>query len=339
MVEVGLLHNHSRPEKVKKAYAFQAVALMEGIHFFCFTYGDVDVEMEKINGWVYQGEWVRVERNFPDIVINSCSAKTKIHKKIRNKLKEKSIFTSHYVGHKMKVYKKILKGVTFADYLIPSFPVRDGLDVLAFLEDKPRGVFKSYRGNQGKKVFFLEKAGAIYMVKKGVEEQRFDKEGIVSFIENLIVKEKWLIQPYIQARTKNGRSYDFRLHMQKNGLGDWEITLIYPRLSSGERLNSNISSGGSRVELIPFLRKEFPNSWTLVMEKLEVFSLEFTKHFENLYKRPFDELGIDVGLDQDGKLWIFEVNSRPGCKQREFEVAKRHLAYCRYLASKREQNT
>ena len=45
-------------------------------------------------------------------------------------------------------------------------------------------------------------------------------------------------------------------------------------------------------------------------------------------------LGIDVAIDQNGKLWIFEVNWRPGAKHREFEVAKRLIPYCIYLINR-----
>lgn len=332
MVAVGLLINLSHSDKVKKALAFQAVALMEGIEFFCFRFIDVDIEREKIIGTVYQGEWVQVEKDFPDVIINTLSARTKEHKKISKKLREKCLFSSHYVGHKMKVYKKILRDKTFASYLIPSASVPNSSRVLTFLEKEPRAVFKSYTGNRGKSILFLEKDGSTYIVKKGEEELRLNEDEFKNLVEPIIAKEKWLIQTYIQSRTKNGRAYDFRIHMQKNGEGEWELTLIYPRISSGKKLNSNISTGGTRGELISFLMEEFPNSWCLVKEKLENFAYEFTSHFEGLYKKPFDELGIDVGFDENGRLWLFEVNSRPGCKEREFEAAKKLIPYCRYLA-------
>lgn len=337
MISVGMLLNLNAPHRVKKALAFQAVALMEGVDFFCFSFSDVDLEREKIKGMIYQGEWKQVEKDFPDVVINSLSAITEEQKQIRKRLKENNcIFTSRYVGDKMKVYKKLLKGETFASYLIPSTPSRKSKKAISFLQKEPYAVLKSCTGKRGKSILFLERDGADFIVKKGEEKYRFDEDGFIRFIEPLIAQEKWLIQPFIRSQTKNGRAYDFRIHMQKNGEGCWELALIYPRISSGKQLNSNISTGGFKGELVPFLVEEFPNSWSLVKEKLEEFAYEFTLHFEGLYKNPFDELGIDVGMDENGKLWIFEVNSRPGCKDREFEVAQRFIPYCRYLALRKE---
>ena len=45
----------------------------------------------------------------------------------------------------------------------------------------------------------------------------------------------------------------------------------------------------------------------------------------------FDELGIDVGIDDKHKLWIYEVNWRPGSKHRELEGAKNLVKYAEYL--------
>lgn len=80
---------------------------------------------------------------------------------------------------------------------------------------------------------------------------------------------------------------------------------------------------------------EFPDRWKLVKEQLEGFALEFTRHFESLYKHSFDELGLDVGLDENEQLWLFEVNWLPGSKHREWEVAKRLIPYCQYLVRKK----
>lgn len=52
---------------------------------------------------------------------------------------------------------------------------------------------------------------------------------------------------------------------------------------------------------------------------LENFSLLLAQHLDTLqkerYSESIDELGIDVALDDLGKIWIYEVNWRPGCPQ------------------------
>lgn len=335
MTVVGMLHYMKHPSNYKKAYPFAAVARMEDVDFFYFSYGDVDFKTETINGWIYdRGNWLRVVRNFPDVVINTCIPKTKHQSRIGRKLKKRTIFTSQPVGHKMKVYKRILKGEEFASYLIPSFPVLESRDILSFLENESIAVLKSYRGHHGKNVYMIEKKEK-YHVQLGEEEKNMDEDELTRFVESMVQDQKWLIQPYMKCVTRTGTSYDFRLHVQKNGEGEWEINLIYPRISGGIKKISNISVGGYRGELNPFLKMEFSTEWRKVKKMLERFALDFTKHFESLYEYQFDELGIDVGLDQNRRLWLFEVNRLPGSNHREIEVAKRLLPYCKYLAKRK----
>ena len=90
---IGMLHNRKNPQEVKKAYPFAAVAKMEGIPFFYFSFNNVDFNLMKINGWVYQqGEWVQTVMDFPAVIINSCNPKTERQSAILKKLKEYSIF-------------------------------------------------------------------------------------------------------------------------------------------------------------------------------------------------------------------------------------------------------
>ena len=35
--------------------------------------------------------------------------------------------------------------------------------------------------------------------------------------------------------------------------------------------------------------------------------------YKKYFNETIDELGMDVGLDENDKIWIFEVNWRPGC--------------------------
>ncbi|MBS4194924.1 YheC/YheD family protein [Lederbergia citri] len=337
MVSIGMLHYRKNPEEVKKAYAFAAVSKMEEVDFSYFSYGCVDFEQRKINGWVHDsGKWVQKEIEFPEVIINISSPRTKRQSAIKNKLKDIAIFTSYPVGNKLYVYNKILNGEKFAEYLIPSTQINRGQDVLPFFQEYQKLVIKPLSGNHGNGVMFIEKiSDDSYQLTDGTVKKIYKEKLLTVFINRLIRERKYLLQPFIECKTRAGLTYDFRLHVQKIGNGEWEINLIYPRISGNSKMISNINRGGYRGELVPFLIEEFGNEHLEIKELLEQFALAFSTHFDTLYDHRFDELGIDVGIDKDRKLWIFEVNWRPGSKHREFEVAKRLIPYCIYLANRR----
>jgi hypothetical protein len=334
---IGMLHYRKNPQEVKKAYPFAAVAKMEGIPFFYFSFNNVDFDLMKIKCWVYQqGEWIQTVTDFPTVIINCCNPRTEKQSAILKKLKEYSIFTSYPVGNKLKVYKKVLKADEFSSYLIPSFRLKNPQDFSSFLKIHSRAVIKPLTGSQGNLVLFIELLTDEHMFKviDGQNVYQLNQSEMEGLIERLVRKKKYLLQPFIECRTKAGLTFDFRLHVQKNGRGLWEINLIYPRISGTAKLISNISNGGSRGDLEPFLLDEFGEDSERIKAELEQFALSFSAHFDSLYEHSFDELGIDVGMDSQQRLWIFEVNWRPGCKHREFDVARRLIPYCAYLADR-----
>lgn len=331
-----MLHYRKNPTEVKKAYPLAAVAKMEGIPFYYFTFNNVDFHTMKINGWEYNhGEWLQTVVDFPTVIINSCNPKTEKQSEILKKLKEYAVFTSHPVGNKLKVFKKVLHAKEFSSYLIPSTKLTNPAECISFLDEHSRAVIKPLKGNQGKQVIFIEKLNGhpLYQLIDGQQIKTLGGKELESLIADLILERKYLLQPFIVCKTKTGLTYDFRLHVQKNGRGTWEINLIYPRISGNSKLISNISGGGYRGELEPFLILEFGDESDQIKAVLEDFALSFSDHFDTLYKHSFDELGIDVGIDQQKRVWIFEVNWRPGCKHREFEVARRLIPYCIFLAN------
>ncbi|QED46225.1 YheC/YheD family endospore coat-associated protein [Cytobacillus dafuensis] len=334
MVLIGMLHYKKRPDDVKIAYACAAVAKMEGFHFFYFSYQCVQFDSQKINGWIYEkGNWIQKEMDFPNVIINNSSPKSIKQKEIYSRLKKMIPFTSHTVGNKMKVYKKILRDGEFADYLIPTFPLESTEKTIELLEKAKTIVIKPYSGNHGKKVIFIQgDALKGFTIINGDHKDLLDSKSFDLLIEELKHEQKYLTQPFIECKTKTGLTYDFRLHVQKNGSGNWDINLIYPRISGSAKLISNISSGGYRGDLDRFLKDEFGNEYFNKQRLLEKFAIAFASHFESLYNHSFDELGIDVGMDENGKIWIFEVNWRPGSKHREFDVAKRIVHYAHYMA-------
>ncbi|EEL70420.1 Glutathione synthase S6 modification [Bacillus mycoides] len=161
---------------------------------------------------------------------------------------------------------------------------------------------------------------------------------MLSFLSDKIQEKGYIVQQFISCQMKSGHVYDFRLHVQRNGEGNWVITSIFPRIGPLGSVVSNMASGGYSTYLDIFLKTEFDNDWYNIQRYLERFAVSFSNHFNSLYKDVlFDELGIDVGIDKNQKLWLFEVNWRPGVPNifnLELDVARNLVHYARYLADK-----
>ncbi|AMX00138.1 YheC/YheD family protein [Rummeliibacillus stabekisii] len=337
MVTVAMLHYRKHPHDIKKAYTCASIAKMEGINFYFFSPSAVRFEEKVIHGYQYEnGTWILKEMPFPDVIYNATGMKTSFQKKVYRQLKKTIPFTSHPIGNKMKVFRKIKTIPEYAHYLIPSEIIKDSSDVLSALKRFKKIVIKPLSSNQGKGLIFIERNGDQIELLEGSQPKTVNITEFRKKIEMVIEEKAYLVQPYISSRTKDGFPFDFRIHVQKNGSGDWGITLIYPRIGSDDGVISNVSSGGYIGKLESFLEKEYGVESFDILRMLEQFPLRFLQKFDALYNNQLDELGIDIGIDENKKLWIFEVNWRPGYIYRELEAAMNTIPYAAYLANQKK---
>lgn len=336
-----MLHHCKNPHKVIKAYAYAAVAKAEGAELLYFSPRGIDLEKRKIQGYVYEnGNWQEAERPFPNVIYNSGSPeKLERSSEIIEKLKEDIPFTTFSIGNKMRIYERLRTAGVFSPYLIPSKIVKSPRGFFDFFNQYRNVVFKPVDGRKGQGVIFIRRINDLFQLLISTEAYNFDYDELRAYISSKLQEEAYLVQPYINCKTRLGQVYDFRLHVQKNGEGKWVITTIYPRIGPYGSIVSNINSGGATNYLEPFLKQEFGDDYYDVKRYLEQFSLQLADHLDTIqqdcFSETIDELGIDVALDDMRKIWIYEVNWRPGCPPAfylELEVVTNMIRYTMFLA-------
>lgn len=336
LITIGMLHYRKDPQTVFKSYAYAAAAKMEGVEFFYFTPGKVDLERKLINGLFYENSaWIERETGYPDVVFNAGGTITEKQDLIVDALEKELPFTSHPIGDKMSVYNRIKKAKTFESYLIPSEDFEEIESAFLYIDKYNAIIIKPLAGAKGEGILYIEKKQddflLLYMGTEHLlsENQLKDWLGVI-----LLEDETYLIQPFIQSKTKLGESFDIRLHVQKDGEGKWSLTSMFPRIAS-KGIVANVSNGGYTSIITSFLQEQFDEDYFNIKRYLEVFAVQFSTHFDSLYDKPLDELGIDVGIDQNNKIWIYEVNWRPGPPilfYLEMDVAKTMIQYATSLA-------
>src|SRR5690554_264352 len=346
MILIGMLHHRRNPIKVKKSYAYAAVAKAEGAELLFFSPGRVDLDQKIINGYMYKdGKWQEVKSRFPDVIYNAGSPdKLKEQQRVIDNLKSNIPFTTHSIGNKLSVYYRLKLDGTFKNYLIPSHNILSLKQFYHYLNHYRKIVFKPVNGHKGQNIVYIEIIENNKFLFRINNKDKYINESVLKeYVTNKIKIDRFIIQPYIKSVTKSGNAFDFRLHTQKDGSGKWVITSIYPRIGPLGSIVSNINSGGATNYLEPFLKQEYGEMHYNVKQYLEQFSLKLAKKMDELQKKYFnetiDEIGIDVGLDEHDKIWIFEVNWRPGCPPTfylELDVVKNMINYAMYLVKKRD---
>ncbi|GGD75121.1 YheC/YheD family protein [Paenibacillus nasutitermitis] len=139
--------------------------------------------------------------------------------------------------------------------------------------------------------------------------QSFD--GLFHSLNNLRKGRRYLIQKGIRLATINGRPIDYRVKYVKQPNGHWTITAMVGRLARPGLFVTNLCRGGTQLRGSEGIRLSV-SSHAVKNKKQEMRKL--TRLSTEILERHFPgigQLGFDYGIDQNGKMWIFEVNTRP----------------------------
>ena len=123
---------------------------------------------------------------------------------------------------------------------------------------------------------------------------------------------RFLIQQAVELLRVDGRIADFRCIMQKDASGRWVCRAIVGRYGQKGSVVSNISSGGRTFSLSDMERLTDGFEHTrarFLQDALTRFALLVCGALDRTGVR-CGSLGLDIGVDMRGKLWLIEVNNR-----------------------------
>ena len=338
-----MMHHRKNPARVNKAYACAAVAKAEGIPFYYFTPAGVDTVNQIIHGYLYEdGKWKKRDFPYPDVIYNTGSPYVfKKYSRTIKELKKLVPFTTSSLGNKRRVYERLRKGKMYAEYLPRTKVIRSSSEPLRFLEKYGRIVIKPADGRKGMGVIYVEKITEGVTVIESMQSRALSPGQFRRYVKERMSRERQLVQPYVKSITKYGLACDFRLHVQKNGQGEWVYVAAYVRVAPPGTIVCNISRGGYSNYLNTFLVHEYGERCHDLERQLQQFALGLAQHLDEIQEEQFgsslDELGIDIGIDENERIWLYEVNWRPGSPPAlylELDVIKNALHYAVYVAMK-----
>lgn len=335
---IGVYLDHVNPIEVlpeARTLALIKEAKKRNAEIFFFSSNDVNLKEKQIYGMTkIDGKWQKKDFPLPD-VINNVGVVTKGRQSsIERNLRKLIPFTTFAIGDKFYLVKKLVESGKYAHLLAPFKVVTDIDIVLKFLEHNDQAVFKPLRGARGENIYYLEKNGRKHTLYNHTKKKQLDIEALEKWVYDVILKRKntYMIQKYINARTKSNEPFDIRAHVQKDGEGKWQITKIYPRIGNKKSILSNISRGGRTEDIESFFESQFDNKGSLYLKKLLQLSMDLTWHIDKLHGLALDELGLDLAIDNNGRFWLHEANIGPQTTYHEEERAVNTIGYALYLA-------
>ncbi|RJE91121.1 YheC/YheD family protein [Paenibacillus sp. 1011MAR3C5] len=297
------------------------------VHAYLFTAEDYDHAAGTLHGWRWQnGEWIRRPVPLPDIVYDRtffqakrdrlrCEAALsaiharKAHRRMNGSLPSKPVVYDR-LAEDTRLVRHTPPTVRYAPERLEPFLASHG----------GSAIIKPAAGMQGRGVILIRQALWDDMLTvKGRTRGNRPFERILPNLTELSARlsrfmgdSPFLIQPYLHLRDSEGRPYDIRALIQKDGDGKWRITGTAARIGRSGSLTSNLHGGGEVMDSFTQLSANFGKPMAeRLLHEIHTISGHTANRLEHSFGR-FGELAMDFGIEPDGSIWLLEVNSKPG---------------------------
>jgi len=334
---IGLFTVHADPIEALpplRLRALAAEAALQGARFCTFAAKDIDSPSHRILAWVPgPAGWERRDLRLPDVVMNAAYPRTDAARAICRWLRDHAPFTTCRLANKAVVSAQLADS-QIAGRIIPFAELRPlsmEEELASFLAIYPQAVIKRADGRRGREVLFAD------VRADGIQIQEDDRIRLLSLAELLAELQRryrqapWIVQQYIPSRTEDGRPFDIRVHVHKDGDGVWQLVRSYLRLGEQGVRISNTSRGGYQGDLIAFAGRRAGSKAADLVDHVTGLGLDIARTLDQSAAGALDELGIDLVLDTANQPWLVEVNTHPQSRYHELERARFAVAYALHL--------
>ncbi|THF83899.1 YheC/YheD family protein [Cohnella fermenti] len=303
-----------------------AAAAKMGLDAFVFTPEDVEDRSGRIHALIYSPDsrsWIRRWVRFPNVIYDRC----RIQRSKRfdqllafRKRYAHLTFLNRPLRNKWTIYRALWRVPAFRDHLPVTRLYQSSEDVSVMLVKFPLLYVKPINGTGGRGILRIEKQrnGTILLQgrdhrRRIVSPKRISRENLSSELLQWDMNgDKYIVQQGLNIKLPNGRVHDYRMLVQKNGSGEWEVTGCAGRVGPSGSITSNLHGGGRASTMNNLLRQWVGSEAKIaqIRETAESFGIAVAKHLEATYSA-LCELALDLAIDRGGRVWLLEVNPKP----------------------------
>ena len=281
---------------------------------------------EKVKGKVFhheKGMWMSGEFPLPSIIYDRCFYHESPHsnqcKNIVTWLKQRKDiqFIGNGLPNKLKLYE-VLAASNLKAYLPKTKKLTSAKELIADFPFINPVIIKPIHGFQGNGIYFIHKRKKDIIVKidkqdKQVEHTFRDEQKFAEWLNKVLAKNEYLSQPYLPLCTRDKQPFDIRCLLQKKPDGQWKTIEKGIRLGDKNRIISNLSAGATVIPFHDWVKHFSSASQKFLTQEVNDILSSIPAILEASFPSLF-ELGIDIGVTENGSLWILDINSKPGRK-------------------------
>ncbi|WP_127585237.1 YheC/YheD family endospore coat-associated protein [Paenibacillus koleovorans] len=328
-------------------------------YYFAFLPSDIDWQAETVVAYFPNGTgWIRKTVPLPDAVYNRLSNRRVDRSISMDQLKDR--FVRRGIGifnwsffDKSDVYK-LLEEDKEANKHVPESHNNPSPDRIREMLEKHRFVYlKPTAGSLGIGIYRLTyhpKRGYFVRFRRGGKNVLFrfnNTSGLFKLLNGNGRMRNYVVQQGIRLIEIDACPIDFRFHLNKNGNNQWVVAGIGAKKAGKGSVTTHVKNGGQVMTPEYVLDRVFGAKAEGILEDAKQSAIKLAESIEKHGRRNLGELGLDIGIDQNERVWMFEANSKPGRSIFKHPALKaqgnsslkyiaEHLAYLGKFRSRRE---
>jgi hypothetical protein len=220
------------------------------------------------------------------------------------------IANARRVANKWRKTVVLLKDPAIARYIPTTRPFHP-VQLRQMLNRYGMVVIKPNIGTGGHGIVFVQKREGGYVIRRGKSRtvvSRFAE--MLAFVRRTIKGRRYLIQRGIRLAAIGGNPVDYRVKIQKP-YDRWIITGMVGRKARNGLFVTNLCQGGTRLTFAQAVAASFSGRLAHIKKReMQRIARRCTMRMERAFPG-VRQLGFDFGIDVHGKIWLFEVNTKP----------------------------
>ncbi len=160
-----------------------------------------------------------------------------------------------------------------------------------------------------------DKHGQFQLIYQDHHEQRKHKVNNLEHLWNVIEQKRkgreYVLQQGISLIKYQHRPCDFRILIQKDQKGIWQVTGVGVRVAGKNAISTHVPRGGSIANVHQVLKAAFPENHDYIYQRLGQNAIGIAQSIEKSYQTSLGEMSMDIGIEPNGRMWFFEANSKP----------------------------
>lgn len=190
-------------------------------------------------------------------------------------------------------------------------------NLIDMLEAYPIVYIKPNDSAQGKGILRVDvhSNGSYLLRSRDIDDQWIyqNHSDLWNHINQIKHPRSYIVQQGISSVTKQGNPFDIRVHLTRVNRR-WIIAGMVGRMAPLDGIVTNYFLEGPTTYVSNLLTGSLELSSHQangLIHEIKTLSLTTTKIISTTYPK-WSEFGLDIGIDAERKLWIYEINITPG---------------------------